>query len=219
MVVFTSHHTFPFPFREVAMGIWHKYPNEHTNHISSVDVIDRSILKDGTLRTERLISIKQNAPRWIIKMIGGTEEQFVREVIFFKPSRNERDGAGPMILMWSINLTVSSIMLCKEKIRYQKPTFSKNYDNNDQLDQKNHSLSNNGAYDNCDNDGLTEFYQVADIRAQGSLATGQTWQGLGRRLELWAKDRFSTNAEIGRQGFTSVLNSLYRRDSIKDHQS
>ncbi|KAI8453957.1 PRELI-like family-domain-containing protein [Phakopsora pachyrhizi] len=195
MVVFTSHHTFPFPFREVAMGIWHKYPNEHTNHISSVDVIDRSILKDGTLRTERLISIKQNAPRWIIKMIGGTEEQFVREVIFFKPSRNERDGAGPMILMWSINLTVSSIMLCKEKI------------------------SNNGAYDNCDNDGLTEFYQVADIRAQGSLATGQTWQGLGRRLELWAKDRFSTNAEIGRQGFTSVLNSLYRRDSIKDHQS
>jgi hypothetical protein len=51
------------------MGIWVKYPNEHSGHITSVDVLSRTFLPDGTLRTERLIAIRQHAPRWIMKVV------------------------------------------------------------------------------------------------------------------------------------------------------
>lgn len=54
--------------RDVAMGLWHKYPNPHSPHIISVDVVDRSIEPDGTLRTERLIAVRQNAPQWIMRV-------------------------------------------------------------------------------------------------------------------------------------------------------
>ncbi|EFP74199.1 hypothetical protein PGT21_034646 [Puccinia graminis f. sp. tritici] len=179
MVVFTAQHLFPFSFRDVALGIWHKYPNEHSTHITSVDVLDRSFLPDGTLRTERLISIRQHAPRWIMKLVGGAEEQYVREVIFYKvPSSPDQP---PMVLMGSVNLSMSSILICREQIRYQ-PSHPQ----------------------------ASSFFQRADIQAQGTLAIGESWGILGSKLESWARDRFSTNAESGRLGFNNVLTALYR---------
>ncbi|OAV91856.1 hypothetical protein PTTG_02666 [Puccinia triticina 1-1 BBBD Race 1] len=179
MVVFTAQHLFPFAFRDVAIGIWHKYPNEHSTHITSVDVLDRSFLPDGTIRTERLISIRQHAPRWIMKLVGGAEEQYVREVIFYKvPSSADQS---PMVLMGSVNLSMSSILVCREQIRYQP--F--------------HPQASN-------------FVQRADIQAQGTLAIGESWGILGSKLESWARDRFATNAESGRLGFNNVLTTLFQ---------
>lgn len=180
MIFFTAHHLFPFPFRDVALAIWLKYPNEHSSHITSVDVLDRSFLPDGTIRTERLISISQHAPRWIMKLVGGTQEQYVREVIFYKVPSSPNQS--PMVLMGSVNLTMSSILKCRENIRYQ-----------------------------ASQSRSTSFIQRAHIQAQGTLATGQSWAILGSRLESWSRDRFSTNAESGRLGFYSVLKSLCRQ--------
>ncbi|KAI7967724.1 hypothetical protein MJO29_001001 [Puccinia striiformis f. sp. tritici] len=160
MVVFTAQHLFPYSFRDVATGIWQKYPNKFSTHITSVDVLDRSFLPDGTLRTERLISISQRAPRWIMKLVGGAEEQYVREVIFYKPpSSTDRS---PMVLMGSVNLSMSSFLICREQIRYQP--F---------------------------NPQTSSFFQRADIEAQGTFAIGESWGILGSRLETWARDRYS----------------------------
>lgn len=178
VVVFQAQHLFPFSFRDVAMGIWVKYPNEHSGHITSVDVLSRTFLPDGTLRTERLIAIRQHAPRWIMKLVGGAEEQYVREVIFYKVPSTA--GATPMVLMGSVNLSMSSILVCREQIRYQ------------------HAAPH-----------ATSFFQRADIQAQGTLAVGQSWGLLGSKLESWSRDRFSTNAESGRLGFNTVLTRLY----------
>ncbi|EGG01300.1 uncharacterized protein MELLADRAFT_111135 [Melampsora larici-populina 98AG31] len=182
MLTFQAEHIFPFSFRDVAIGIWHKYPNHLSEHITSVDVLDRSFLSDGTLRTERLITIRQNAPRWIMKLVGGAEEQFVREVIFSKPAGLSGSGSPAMILMGSVNLSMSSIMICKEKIRYE-------------------ASPNNAKH--------TIFKQIAEMEAQGRLATGQTWQAIGKQVESWGRDRFAKNAATGREGFTSVLNALF----------
>ncbi|KAI9600045.1 hypothetical protein KEM48_000260 [Puccinia striiformis f. sp. tritici PST-130] len=181
MVVFTAQHLFPYSFRDVATGIWQKYPNKFSTHITSVDVLDRSFLPDGTLRTERLISISQRAPRWIMKLVGGAEEQYVREVIFYKPpSSTDRS---PMVLMGSVNLSMSSFLICREQIRYQP--F---------------------------NPQTSSFFQRADIEAQGTFAIGESWGILGSRLETWARDRFSSNAESGRLGFNNVLATLHQNN-------
>ncbi|KAH9473943.1 hypothetical protein Pst134EA_001000 [Puccinia striiformis f. sp. tritici] len=211
MVVFTAQHLFPYSFRDVAIGIWQKYPNEFSTHITSVDVLDRSFLPNGTLRTERLISISQHAPRWIMKvrssfslpktckvfapsftffplaltqltqLVGGAEEQYVREVIFYKPPSSTDQS--PMVLMGSVNLLMSSFLICREQIRYQP--F---------------------------NPQTSSFFQRADIEAQGSFAIGESWGILGSRLETWARDRFSSNAESGRLGFNNVLATLHQNN-------
>ncbi|KAH9824088.1 PRELI-like family-domain-containing protein [Melampsora americana] len=182
MLHFQAEHIFPFSFRDVALGIWHKYPNHLSEHIRSVDVLDRSFLPDGTLRTERLITIRQSAPRWIMKLVGGAEEQFVREVIFSKPAGLSGFGSPAMILMGSVNLSMSSIMICKEKIRYEPSP---------------------------NNPKQTIFKQIAEMEAQGRLAAGQTWQAIGKQIESWGRDRFANNAATGREGFTSVLNARF----------
>ncbi|KAG0150984.1 hypothetical protein CROQUDRAFT_72513 [Cronartium quercuum f. sp. fusiforme G11] len=188
MITFEAQHLFPFPFREVALGIWHKYPNELSEHITSVDVLNRSFLSDGTLRTERLITIRQSAPRWIMKLVGGAEEQFVREVIFSKPAGLSGPSSPAMILMGSINLSMSSIMICKEKIRYEPSPANPNY---------------------------TIFKQIAEMEAQGRLAAGQTWQAIGKQVESWGRDRFAKNAATGREGFTGVLKNLFVDQAIQ----
>jgi len=111
--------------------------------------------------------------------VGGAEEQYVREVIFYKTPSSANQS--PMILMGSVNLSMSSILVCREKIRYQ-PSGPQ----------------------------ATSFFQRADIQAQGTLAIGESWGILGSKLESWSCDRFSTNAESGRLGFNTVLTRLYQ---------
>ena len=55
-----------YNFRQVASVLFRKYPNEYSQHVVSVDVIDRSIDHEtGVLRTERLIGVKQPTPKWM----------------------------------------------------------------------------------------------------------------------------------------------------------
>ncbi|KAH9467179.1 hypothetical protein Pst134EB_002201 [Puccinia striiformis f. sp. tritici] len=116
-----------------------------------------------------------------MKLVGGAEEQYVREVIFYKPpSSTDRS---PMVLMGSVNLSMSSFLICREQIRYQP--F---------------------------NPQTSSFFQRADIEAQGTFAIGESWGILGSRLETWARDRFSSNAESGRLGFNNVLATLHQNN-------
>ncbi|GAA97719.1 uncharacterized protein L969DRAFT_106098 [Mixia osmundae IAM 14324] len=115
MKVFETMFEFPFPFKETALGVFMKYPNPHAEHVISVDVIDRSILPDGTIRTERILGVKQSAPRWVMKIIGGQDETYVREVTFVTPGQAVRP---PSVLMSSINLSLAGVITCRERIAY-----------------------------------------------------------------------------------------------------
>lgn len=63
------------------------------------------------LRTERLITCKQSAPRWLMKFVGGTEESFVREVSEVDPSRRT-------VTLRSMNLTGSNFVSVQETVVY-----------------------------------------------------------------------------------------------------
>lgn len=69
------------------------------------------------LRTERLITCKQSAPRWLMKFVGGTEESFVREVSEVDPSRRT-------VTLRSTNLTGSNFVSVQETVIYSPDPIS-----------------------------------------------------------------------------------------------
>ena len=65
MHLFTTAFPFPFPFPALAYSVINKYPSPLAPHVISIDVLERSILEDGTVRSERLLGVRQDSPRWV----------------------------------------------------------------------------------------------------------------------------------------------------------
>lgn len=100
------------PWSHVVNGMWKKYPNSKCTHVVSIDVIDRSVNpENGIVRTERLFRCKQKAPMWIIKLFGGSEDAFVREISFVDPATQNAT-------ITSVNLSLSQFATCYEVVRY-----------------------------------------------------------------------------------------------------
>ncbi|KAN0064231.1 hypothetical protein ACQY0O_003398 [Thecaphora frezii] len=115
---FTSQAHFPFPWPHTARGVWYKYPNPYAPHVKSVDVLDQSLCPTtGKLRTERILGVQQNAPSWAVKLLGGTSETYVREVLMLDPITHSFE-------MTSTNLSLSQYLLVKEYITYLPTTTS-----------------------------------------------------------------------------------------------
>ncbi|KAI0803124.1 MSF1-domain-containing protein [Irpex lacteus] len=113
MHYFSQIFNYDHPWSHVVTGMWHKYPNPHCSHVVTVDVVDRSVdPQTGVIRTERILGCKQKAPIWVVKLFGGTEDAFVREVSFVDP-------ATQITTITSVNLTLSDFATCYESIRYE----------------------------------------------------------------------------------------------------
>ncbi|KAI5481044.1 PRELI/MSF1 domain protein [Pseudohyphozyma bogoriensis] len=128
--LFTTATTFDFPFPAQAYAVINKYPNPLAPHVISVDVLDRKVLDDGTVRSERLIGVQQDSPRWVRRLLGSQDITYVREVTFLVPSSitppnltttpspDQTLLEPPKLLMASTNLTLSSLLQCRESIAY-----------------------------------------------------------------------------------------------------
>ncbi|KAF8634451.1 hypothetical protein AX15_000896 [Amanita polypyramis BW_CC] len=92
--------------------MWRKYPNPRCSHVISVDVVDRTVdPSTGIIRTERILGCKQKAPGWIVKLFGGSEDAFVREISFVDPANQNAT-------ITSVNLSLSQFATCFEQIQY-----------------------------------------------------------------------------------------------------
>jgi len=114
MKVFESSCVFDYPWANVSIANWRKYGawNTQSTHVVAVDTLNRSVdPRTGILRTERLITCKQNVPRWLMKIVGGTEESYVREV-------SEVDPQQQTVTLRSMNLTCSNIISVQETVVY-----------------------------------------------------------------------------------------------------
>lgn len=70
------------------------------------------ILTHIKLRTERLITCKQSAPKWLSAIMGGTETSHVFETSYVDP-------ASKKVTMTSSNMTWSNILSVQETVVYQ----------------------------------------------------------------------------------------------------
>ncbi|GAA6033384.1 hypothetical protein JCM8097_006724 [Rhodosporidiobolus ruineniae] len=132
VAVFTTSFPFPYPWPAQTYAVLNKYPNPLAPHVVSVDVVSRTVMDDGTLRSERILGIRQDSPRWVRRLLGAPDITYAREVSFVVPSSLPSPSPSPSspepasqalqeppkLLMASTNLSLSSLLQCREAISY-----------------------------------------------------------------------------------------------------
>ena len=112
MKIFENRCVFPYDWEKVSAAHWRKYPNEKADHVVAVDTLRTAYDSErGVLRVERLITCRQSAPRWVAKLVGATDESYVREV-------SEVCMRDKTLTLLSTNLTFSHILSVQERVRY-----------------------------------------------------------------------------------------------------
>ncbi|KAK9466338.1 PRELI-like family-domain-containing protein [Lipomyces arxii] len=112
MKFFSSQCSFDYPWAHVSASAWKKYPNEMSTHVVAVDVLRREVNPaTGVLTTERLITCKQNIPRWLLAVVGGRDTSYVREV-------SEVDPKTQVFTLRSVNLTMNNLLSVQETVTY-----------------------------------------------------------------------------------------------------
>ncbi|TAQ91524.1 hypothetical protein B7494_g197 [Chlorociboria aeruginascens] len=115
MKVFSNDCTFDYSWEEVSTANWRKYCpwNEQSTHVIAVDTLSRHVDPGtGILRTERLITCKQSAPRWLNSLMGGNETSHVFETSYVDPESKK-------VTMTSSNMTFSNIISVQETVIYK----------------------------------------------------------------------------------------------------
>ncbi|KAI8099263.1 PRELI-like family-domain-containing protein [Halteromyces radiatus] len=114
MKLFKSIHDYNYQWDLVSAANWQKYPNENCPHVQHVDVLNRTVDPEtGILTTERLITVEQSVPRFILKLLGGDTTQYVREISVIDPRKKT-------LSMESVNLTMSNFLSVHESIEYKQ---------------------------------------------------------------------------------------------------
>lgn len=115
MKVFSNECKFDYSWEEVSTANWRKYCpwNDKSTHVIAVDTLSRHVdAKTGILRTERLITCKQSAPKWLQSLMGGNETSHVFETSYVDPVSKK-------VTMTSTNLTFSNIINVQETVVYK----------------------------------------------------------------------------------------------------
>lgn len=118
MRIFSSHHEFAYNWDEVSTANWRKYCpwNDKSTHVIAVDVLNRDLdPSTSILRTERLITCKQAAPKWLKSFLGSTDVSHVYEVSYVDPKAQK-------VTMCSQNMTWSDLLSVQEKVVYTPST-------------------------------------------------------------------------------------------------
>lgn len=121
MKVFSSTNTFDYDWEHVSTNHWQKYSpwNERCAHVIGVDTLGRYVDEaTGILRTERLITCRQNAPSWLSPFLGNTNTSMVYEVSYIDPSAKK-------LTLCSQNMTWSDILSVRETVEYNPTSDEK----------------------------------------------------------------------------------------------
>lgn len=134
MKIFASQHEFAYSWEEVSTANWSKYSpwNDKSTHVIAVDTINRHVdpstgivsishrfshgmcadHRAQQLRTERLITCKQSAPKWLNSFLGGQDVSHVYETSYVDP-------AAKRVTMCSTNMTWSDLLSVRETVVYR----------------------------------------------------------------------------------------------------
>jgi len=111
---------FDYSWEEVSTSNWQKYGpwNEKTPHVIAVDTLSRSVEPStGILRTERLITCQQSAPKWVTAILGGVDTSMVYETSYVDPVAKK-------LTMCSMNVTWADLLQVRETCVYTPQSAS-----------------------------------------------------------------------------------------------
>lgn len=63
--LFTTSFPFPYSFPTLVYAVLNKYPATLAPHVISIDVLERELMSDGTIRSERVLGVQQESPKWV----------------------------------------------------------------------------------------------------------------------------------------------------------
>ena len=115
MKIYSSQQEFEYSWEEVSTNNWRKYCswNNQSSHVIGVDTISRTLdPATNILRTERLITCKQNLPQWLRGFTGAQDTSLVYEVSYVDP-------AAKKVTMCSQNMTWSELLSVQETVVYK----------------------------------------------------------------------------------------------------
>lgn len=116
MRLYNTTHEFAYSWDEVSTANWRKYCpwNDKSPHVIAVDTLSRSLSPTtNILRTERLITCKQSAPKWLQSIFGSSDVSHVYEVSYVDPTEGKE-----RVVMCSQNITWSELLSVQEKVVY-----------------------------------------------------------------------------------------------------
>lgn len=122
MKIFQQSTDFDYSWEEVSTSNWRKYGpwNEKTPHVIAVDTLSRTVDPEtGILRTERLITCQQSAPKWVTSILGGQDTSLVYETSYVDPKAKK-------VTMCSMNVTWSDLLNVRETCTYEPSSSSPN---------------------------------------------------------------------------------------------
>lgn len=181
---FVSH-----PWAHVVIGMWHKYPNSHCSHVITVDVVDRSVdPKTGIIRTERILGCKQKAPVMISKV---------------RCSPPSPRGA-PLTHHLLRQLFGGSDDAFVREVSFVDPATQQATITSVNMSLSQFATCNEFIRYSPAPDGTTRFSQTAQIQSRMAI-----WRSVSDRVERFLVQRFEQNAELGKMGFSDVLQRLW----------
>jgi len=113
MKIYSSHQEFDYSWEEVSTNNWRKYCswNDRSEHVLGVDTLSRTLdPQTKILRTERLITCKQNVPVWLQTFIPASTS-YVYEVSYIDPDAKK-------VTMCSQNMTSNELISIQETVVY-----------------------------------------------------------------------------------------------------
>jgi len=122
MKVFAAKSEFNYSWDEVSTANWQKYSpwNKKSEHVIAVDTLSRTVDPEtGILRTERLITCRQSAPKWLNSLIGGEETTLSYETSYVDPKAKK-------VTMCSTNITWADLLSVRETVVYRPSPIAPN---------------------------------------------------------------------------------------------
>lgn len=111
---------YDYSWEEVSTSNWQKYGpwNEKTPHVIAVDTLSRTVdPATGILRSERLITCRQSAPKWVTSILGAQDTSMVYETSYVDPVAKK-------LTLCSMNVTMADLLNVRETCIYQPSTSS-----------------------------------------------------------------------------------------------
>ncbi|KAM8914595.1 PRELI domain containing protein 3B [Spinachia spinachia] len=113
MKIWASEHVFNHPWATVTKAAMQKYPNPMNPSVIGVDVLDRSIDKQGRLHSKRLLGTDWGLPSIVKAIIGNTRTcTYVQETSVVDPT-------GKIFELQSSNITFTNLVSVDEKLTYK----------------------------------------------------------------------------------------------------
>jgi len=173
------HHKYPWHI--VASAYWKRYPNPHSKHVFSEDMIDIQVDKTtGVIKTKRIIMKSNKLPWWGKHLFSARRVPVIEEAII--------DSSGKRMTTYTRNIGLRFFMGTTERVTYSSVQDATKCDNN--------CIENLSSQDDT-TDSRTNVKKEVWIESD--------CLGLRSAIKKFGIDRYKRNFATAAEGFEYVL--------------